>query len=94
MNSSDFLQQLESDQEEEEVVDFTHQRYDNTVRISNGFNIEQLTEGFIFQPEEFDASHCRGRCPPRYHPLNDHSLLQVRHSKLPKLLSYSDWKKE
>ena len=32
---------------------------------------------FIFQPEEFDASHCRGRCPPRYHPLNDHSLLQV-----------------
>ena len=33
---------------------------------------------FIFQPEEFDASHCRGRCPPRYHPLNDHSLLQVR----------------
>jgi integrin beta 8 len=40
-------------------------------------NIRKL-EGFsfIFQPEEFDASHCRGRCPPRYHPLNDHSLLQ------------------
>ena len=46
--------QLESDQEEEGVTDFTNQRYDNTVRISNGFNIEQLTEGFIFNPEEVD----------------------------------------
>ena len=32
--------------------------------------------GFIYQPTEFDAAFCSGRCPPRYHPLNDHSLLQ------------------
>ena len=39
----------------------------------------QQLEGFsfIYQPEQFDAVHCKGRCPPRYHPLNDHSLLQV-----------------
>ena len=39
----------------------------------------QELEGFsfIYQPEQFDAVHCKGRCPPRYHPLNDHSLLQV-----------------
>ena len=49
--------QLESDQEEEEgVVDFTNQRYDNTVRISNGFNIEQLKDGFIFNPEELNPA--------------------------------------
>ena len=32
--------------------------------------------GFIYQPAEFDAAFCAGQCPPRYHPLNDHSLLQ------------------
>ena len=39
----------------------------------------QQLEGFsfIYQPEQFDAVHCKGRCPPRYNPLNDHSLLQV-----------------
>ena len=56
MNTGDVLKQLESDQEEEDVVDFTKQHYDNTVRISNGLNIEQLKEGFIFQPEELDPA--------------------------------------
>ena len=46
----------ESDQEEG-VVDYTNQRYDNTVRISNGFNIEQLTEGVIFNPEELKPAN-------------------------------------
>ena len=32
--------------------------------------------GFIYQPLQFDAAFCVGRCPARYHPLNDHSLLQ------------------
>ena len=32
--------------------------------------------GFIYQPQQFDAAFCAGRCPPRYNPLNDHSLLQ------------------
>ncbi len=32
--------------------------------------------GFIMQPAEFDAFYCRGKCPPRYLPRNDHSLLQ------------------
>ena len=31
---------------------------------------------FIYMPKEFDASFCRGKCPPRYRPMNDHSLLQ------------------
>ena len=36
----------------------------------------------MYQPEQFDAVHCKGRCPPRYHPLNDHSLLQVTFQNL------------
>ena len=32
--------------------------------------------GFIMQPAEFDAFYCRGKCPARYLPRNDHSLLQ------------------
>ena len=31
---------------------------------------------FIFEPRKFNAYMCRGRCPPRFLPLNDHSLLQ------------------
>ena len=31
---------------------------------------------FIQQPKVFDAYMCRGRCPPRYNVLNDHSLIQ------------------
>ena len=31
---------------------------------------------FIVQPKTFDAHLCRGRCPPRFNPTNDHSLLQ------------------
>ena len=31
---------------------------------------------FIQQPTTFDAHICMGRCPPRYNPTNDHSLLQ------------------
>ncbi len=31
---------------------------------------------FIQQPTTFDAHICVGRCPPRYNPTNDHSLLQ------------------
>lgn len=31
---------------------------------------------FIYMPREFDASFCKGKCPPRYQPMNDHSLLQ------------------
>ena len=31
---------------------------------------------FIQQPTSFDAHICSGRCPPRYNPANDHSLLQ------------------
>ena len=40
-------------------------------------NLRQL-EGFnfILEPTEFNAYMCRGRCPARYKPLNDHSLLQ------------------
>ena len=40
-------------------------------------NVRELEGfGFIYQPAEFDAAFCAGKCPPRYHPLNDHSLLQ------------------
>ena len=40
-------------------------------------NIQDLEGfGFIYQPRVFDAAFCGGSCPPRYHPLNDHSLLQ------------------
>ena len=40
-------------------------------------NIAELEGfGFIYQPRVFDAAFCGGKCPPRYHPLNDHSLLQ------------------
>ena len=40
-------------------------------------NLREL-EGFefIMQPAEFDAYYCVGKCPPRYLPRNDHSLLQ------------------
>ena len=31
---------------------------------------------FIFEPRQFNAFMCGGRCPPRFLPLNDHSLLQ------------------
>lgn len=31
---------------------------------------------FIQQPTTFDAHICMGRCPPRFNPTNDHSLLQ------------------
>ena len=31
---------------------------------------------FIQQPTTFDAHICVGRCPPRFNPTNDHSLLQ------------------
>ena len=42
--------------------------------------------GFIYQPLRFDAAFCGGRCPPRYHPLNDHSLLQsLMHLKARKI---------
>ena len=32
--------------------------------------------GFVYQPKRFDAAFCAGRCPARYHPFNDHSLIQ------------------
>jgi len=40
-------------------------------------NLREL-EGFSFiiEPKQFNAYQCRGKCPPRYRPLNDHSLLQ------------------
>jgi len=40
-------------------------------------NLRQL-EGFnfILEPTEFNAFMCRGRCPARYRPMTDHSLLQ------------------
>ena len=41
--------ELESDQEED-VVDCTNPNYDNIVRISNGFKLDQLKDGVIFQP--------------------------------------------
>ena len=31
---------------------------------------------FIYEPRQFNAFMCGGRCPPRFLPLNDHSLLQ------------------
>ncbi len=31
---------------------------------------------FILQPQEFDAYYCVGKCPARYLPRNDHTLLQ------------------
>lgn len=49
-------------------------------------NLREL-EGFAFiiEPKEFNAYQCRGKCPPRYRPLNDHSLLQslmhIKHQK-------------
>ena len=49
--------QPESDHEDEGVVDFTNQRYDDTVRISNGFKIEQLKDGVIFNPEELGPAN-------------------------------------
>jgi len=41
------------DEEEENVVDYTNPQYacDDQVRISNGFNIDDLSEGIIFNPE-------------------------------------------
>ena len=48
------------------------------LRDLEGFN-------FILEPTEFNAFMCRGRCPARYKPLNDHSLLQslihIKHQK-------------
>ena len=38
-------------------------------RDLQGFN-------FILEPAEFNAYMCRGKCPARFRPLNDHSLLQ------------------
>ena len=38
-------------------------------RDLQGFN-------FILKPAEFNAFMCRGKCPARFRPLNDHSLLQ------------------
>lgn len=38
-------------------------------RDLQGFN-------FILEPTEFNAFMCRGKCPARFRPLNDHSLLQ------------------
>jgi len=38
-------------------------------RDLQGFN-------FILEPTEFNAYMCRGKCPARFRPLNDHSLLQ------------------
>jgi len=49
-------------------------------------NLREL-EGFSFiiEPKEFNAYQCRGKCPPRFRPLNDHSLLQslmhIKHQK-------------
>ena len=37
-------------------------------------NFEGLN--FILEPKEFDAYYCVGRCPARYLPRNDHTLLQ------------------
>ena len=31
---------------------------------------------FIFEPQQFNAYMCGGKCPARFLPLNDHSLLQ------------------
>lgn len=31
---------------------------------------------FIIQPKNFDAGYCKGKCPPRYKPANQHALLQ------------------
>ena len=31
---------------------------------------------FIYEPQKFNAFMCAGRCPARFLPLNDHSLLQ------------------
>lgn len=31
---------------------------------------------FIFEPTQFNAHMCSGRCPARFLPMNDHSLLQ------------------
>ena len=39
------------------------------LRELEGFN-------FILEPTEFNAYMCRGRCPARYRPMTDHSLLQ------------------
>ena len=39
------------------------------LREMEGFN-------FILEPTQFNAYMCRGKCPARYRPLNDHSLLQ------------------
>ena len=48
------------------------------LRELEGFN-------FILEPTEFNAFMCRGKCPARYKPLNDHSLLQslmhIRHQQ-------------
>ena len=39
--------------------------------------IQELTGfGFVFEPKRFDAAFCSGRCPARFHPFNDHSLIQ------------------
>ena len=50
MPSQKDREELDSDQEDG-VVDYTNQRYDEKVRISAGFNVEDLTKGFVFSPE-------------------------------------------
>ena len=46
---------------------------------------------FIVEPRQFNAYMCRGRCPARYKPLNDHSLLQsLLHIKQQKNLEQED----
>jgi len=51
-------EEVESDQEDD-VVDYSHPRYDNSasVRISNGFNIGDLNEGVVFNPEAVDDNN-------------------------------------
>ena len=48
--------ELESDQEED-VVDCTNPNYNNIVRISNGFKLDQLKDGVIFQPAELHPAN-------------------------------------
>ena len=54
--------------EEEDVVDYTNPRHDDRVRISNGFNIEELKNGIVFNPQEEEKNN------------NDQNILYYRAS--------------
>ena len=69
-----FLETLEEENNDETDCTATDKR---CCRDSMIVNLKEL-EGFEFvvEPQELNAYMCDGKCPPIYHPLTEHYLLQ------------------